>query len=238
MFTIINLILLLAILYIIYNLINNYENYENFKNNNFNLEDQNIDNLFIFERGKEYSNYINNLYDSKKILFSNKELEDLKKNSQIYNTLDNDDIQNITVQVTNSLNNKNNNLSDYNDFNDDTELIRDSNLEYLNIINNMEKNINKQIPVSCDDIAVLNNPRYLKNYYLDIFGNNINSTLSDYFADYETNINKKNQYECISVKTNKGNSNMIIPDQYDTNKYLTNAYNIDWSRIINPNTVY
>ena len=234
MFTIINLILLLAILYIIYNSINNYENF----NNNFHLEDQNIDNLFIIQRGKEYSNYINNLYDTKKILFSSKELDDLKKRSQIYNTLDNNDIQNITVQVTNSLNNKTNDLSSYNDFDDNTELIRDSNLEYINIINNMEKNVNKQIPVSCDDIAVLNNPRYLKNYYLDIFGNNINSTLSDYFADYETNINKKNQYECIPVKTNKGNSNMIIPDQYDTNKYLTNAYNIDWSRIINPNTVY
>jgi len=98
----------------------------------------------------------------------------------------------------------------------------------------------------------LNNPRYLKNYYLDIFGNNVESNLSDYFANYQTIIND-NDYKCtkfkngkckmqlsscVPVKTTKGNNNMIIPDQYDTNKYLTNAYNIDWSRIINPNTIY
>jgi hypothetical protein len=137
------------------------------------------------------------------------------------------------MQVTDALSN-NNNLRDFHDNN----LIKDSNIEYKNILNNMEKNINTLIPLSCDDVAVLNNPRYLKNYYLDIYGNNIESNLSDYFASYQTNINKKNEYQCVPVKTNKGNSNMIIPDQYNTNKYLTNAYNVDWSRIINPNTIY
>ena len=235
MFTIINLLLLAAIIYIIYNSINKSEN---FNNNNFNLGDQDIDNLFVIQRGREYSNYINNLYDDKKILFSDKELADLKQNAQIYNISDINNFKNITVPITDALTIKNDNLSNYNDFSDNNDLIKDSNLEYANIINNMQKDIDRKIPLSCNDVAILNNPRYLKNYYLDIFGNNIESNLSDYFADYQTNINKNNKYEAIPVKTNKGNSNMIIPDQYETNKYITNAYNVDWSRIINPNTIY
>ncbi len=174
------------------------------------------------------------MYDDKKILFSDKELKDLKKSSQIYDISNMDNIKNITVSVTDDLAKTN-----Y-DFSDDNKIIQDSNLEYVNILNNIEKDITNINSLTCDDVSVLNNPRYLKNYYLDIFGNNIESNLSDYFANYKTTINKKEQpfSECVPVKINKGNSNMIIPDQFNTNKYITNAYNIDWSRIINPYTIY
>jgi len=237
MFNIINLLLLFAIIYIIYKSINNMENMNNVRDSNFNLQDQNIDNLFVIQRGKEYANYISNMYDDKKILFSDKELRDLKKKSQTYDITNINDPKNITVQITDALN-KNDNLGNYNDFSNSNELIKDSNLEYVTILHNIDKDINKPVSFTCDDIAVLNNPRYLKNYYLDMFGNNVESNLEDYFANYQTIINNKNETKAIPVKTIKGNSNMIIPDQYNTNKYLSNAYNVDWSRVINPYTIY
>jgi hypothetical protein len=84
----------------------------------------------------------------------------------------------------------------------------------------------------------MSDPKYLKNYYLDIYGNRIESNLTDYFADYYTNINIDKPKEAIPVTTLKGNSNFIIPDQYSIQNYFTNAYNVDWSRIVNPYTIY
>ena len=62
--------------------------------------------------------------------------------------------------------------------------------------------------------------------------------MTDYFADYYTNINTKDPKEAIPVDTLKGNSNFIIPDQYHIQNKFTNAYNIDWSRIVDPYTIY
>jgi len=242
--TIINLILLLVIIIIIFNSIKDYEKFDN--NKTFKLQDQNIDNLFVIDRNKEYNKYINQLYDDKKILFTDKQLADLKRPNQIYDITNINNPQNLTVQITNKLDNNTSDttqlddIKKYNDFPGKDVLIQDSTLEYTNIINNMKKDINTKIPFNCDDVAIMNNPKYLKNYYMDFNGNYVKSNLVDYFTDYNTNINNNDQAQqyCIPVNTIKGQSNMIIPDQYNVNKYLTNAYNIDWSRVINPNTIY
>jgi hypothetical protein len=73
---------------------------------------------------------------------------------------------------------------------------------------------------------------------MDIYGNKVESNLLDYFSDYYTNINNDKDDKSIPVKTLIGKPNFIIPDQYNIEKYLTNAYNVDWSRIVNPYTVY
>ena len=56
-----------------------------------------------------------------------------------------------------------------------------------------------------------------------------------------TLVNKQfndNNNEGQKVNIIKGKSNFIIPNQFDTLKYQTNAYNIDWNRIINPMTTF
>ena len=51
-------------------------------------------------------------------------------------------------------------------------------------------------------------------------------------------MNEKKDNKCIKVNTKQVGNYMFIPDQFDTQKYLTNAYNIDYNRIINPWTIY
>lgn len=109
---------------------------------------------------------------------------------------------------------------------------------------NYEKNDDENESMSEDekkyllkDLEVLRNPDYLKNYYYDMYGNRIESSLIDYYADYITT--KNNDYpKAKGVKIKKGRNNMIQPDLYHMMKHKTNVYNIDWSRIINPMTAY
>ena len=51
-------------------------------------------------------------------------------------------------------------------------------------------------------------------------------------------LNLKEPKEAIKVKVVEGKSDFIIPNQYDRTKHMTNAFNIDWSRIVNPITYY
>ena len=81
------------------------------------------------------------------------------------------------------------------------------------------------------NIPLINN--YLKNYYQDLYGNKIDAELKDYFIAYYTLINE-NDNVGLPVNTLIGTSNFIIPDQYNYDSHFTNAYNIDWNRIINP----
>ena len=235
-----NVIIILLILFTIIVLFFNYKNKNNEQFNNiYPINDLNIDNTFILKRPKEYTNYISNLIDDKKYIFSDDQIKILKNNTQFYDVTDPDNIKNISDKIYNMSNNLDNQTELISDSVNNDNLIEDSNLEYENIINNLQKNINNNIEPNCVNTAILNNSKYLKNYYMDIYGNNINSDLSDYFTDYYTNINSSNpnKHKNIPVETIKGKSNFIIPDQYNTQKLLTNAYNIDWSRIINPHTI-
>lgn len=110
--------------------------------------------------------------------------------------------------------------------------------DYQNISKMLNDDIKKLIGPNCYNIGVLKNnmpliKNYLKNYYQDLYGNKIDAELEDYFVGYYTMINN-NDNVGIPVNTLIGNSNFIIPDQYIYNSPLTNAYNIDWNRIINP----
>ena len=91
--------------------------------------------------------------------------------------------------------------------------------------------------LDCKDVKVLQRPLYLNNYYYDMYGNKIEASLKDYINDYHIRIDNNNN-EGQKVNIIKGKSNFIIPNQFDTLKYQTNAYNIDWNRIVNPMTTF
>lgn len=103
---------------------------------------------------------------------------------------------------------------------------------------NVIDNVLKPAHFTLDDVQVLKNKNYLKNFYYDLHGNRIQSTLKDYFVNYDTTIDDEDDSKCVKVDIIKKNSGFIIPNQYPTLKYQTNAYNVDWTRIINPLTLY
>ena len=228
---IIGLFILIIILIIIYNLLY-IQPIEKFQSKNTPI-DFNIDELEIIKRTPEYLKFIDNLINKKKDLFTDKELEILKKEYQFY--IKNNKIQNISNNIYNNylVNDTDNDDIFSNEYDD---IFAYNNIVYNKIYKNLKKDV-KNININNNDILVLNDDKYLKNYYWDIYGNKIKSNMIDYFTDYYSTIHK-NPKECKSVDTIKVASNFIIPDQYENNKDLTDAYTIDFSRIINPLTIY
>ena len=106
------------------------------------------------------------------------------------------------------------------------------------IYNNLKKDILKLNKPIINDVKVLHDNNYLNNYYYDIFGNQVKATLSDYFTNYYSTINNKKSNECIQVDFEPKDNNFIIPDQYNTQKHMTNAYYVDYSKIIDPRTAF
>ena len=223
--------------------------------NNQILENFNIDDLVIIKRTPEYSKLIDDLIDQKSFIFSDKQLEVLKNPQQIFdiskenynntntaNTANtaNTDIKNISNTVyINCKNELDKNTFDFdNQINNSNELIDLSDKEYVEIKKMLKDDINQLIEPNYSNTGVLkqNMPlikNYLKNYYQDLYGNKIDADLKDYFIAYYTLINN-NDNVGLPVNTLIGTSDFIIPDQYKYDGKFTNAYNIDWDRIINP----
>ena len=59
--------------------------------------------------------------------------------------------------------------------------------------------------------------------------------INSYIYEINNNLDKD---KCIKVNSKNIGNYMFIPNQFKTQKYLTNAYNIDYNRIINPWTIY
>ena len=206
------------------------------------IENYDIDDLVVIKRTPEYSGLINNMIDQKNFIFSDEQIKVLKNSQQIYNVSnDQQNISNISDVVYTNCNNQlgytNPNFNDFNDLNNDDNIIDISNNEYDEIKNMLENDINKFIKPNSYNTKVLtdipNVKNYLKNYYQDMYGNKIDATLKDYFIAYYTLMNNDDNVG-LPVNTLIGQSNFIIPDQYKTDSHFTNAYNIDWNRIINP----
>ena len=226
------LIFILFIGYIIYKIYNYLYILDHTK---CNIDNFNIDDIVIVNRTPEYSNFINKIIDNKSFIFTDEELKNLKNSHQIFNVKNNEqDITNISnIVYTNCKNNFN--TSNYND-----DIIDLSNEQYDKINLMLKNDIEKINEPNCFNTNILKNnapivKNYLKNYYQDIYGNKINADLKDYFIAYNTLINNNENNE-LHVDTLIGHSNFLIPEQYDVNNKLTNAYNIDWNRIINPLT--
>jgi hypothetical protein len=215
-----------------------------------------IDNLYIYDRDKNYNKYIGKVIDeNNNINYSKEEIEIMKNKHQFYNLDDKKNISNLVMgKCKNSYGDGSYDIGGgsydigsgstdidvssydlgggsyygYNSnvsggFNSDIDEV----MGYGDVKGSLIENENKNEKGICD--------YNLNNYYYDLKGNNIKSTLQE----YRKNIN--NSDECIPITyTNepKKNSDMIIPNTYDINKDLTNAYDVNWSKVLNPLTIY
>jgi hypothetical protein len=201
------------------------------------MENFDIDDLMVIKRTPEYSKLINDLIDKKSFIFSDEQLKVLKNPQQIFKLSDGtNNINNISdVVYTNCK--KELNDSTFYDY-DNNKIIDTSDDEYEKIKKTLKNDINKFIEPNCNNVGALKNnipfaKNYLKNYYKDLYGNRVEADLADYFTAYYTLINS-NENVGFPVNTQIGHSNFIIPDQYNSDGHFTNAYNIDWDRIIYP----
>ena len=227
------MIIILLVLIIILFLL--YYQYSYKKKDYDNIYKIKLDNIERIKRTPEYQNLIDKLINDKKQLFTKEEIEAMKNKFQFYNK--EYGIDNISDEILSSFkdnnNNNNKNIENTPEENIHIEETINENPAYNAILNTIG---NKYIP-SCKDVEVLKNKSYLKNYYYDMGANRIQSNLKDYVNDYQIQIDDNNRI-CQKVDSVKTKSGFIIPDQYPTLKYQTNAYNIDWGRIQNPWTIY
>ena len=220
-------IIVAVVILIIYN---NYANKDNFQN----VYKIKLDNIEIIKRTPEYQNLINKLINEKKTSYTKEEIEVMKNKFQFYNT--EYGIDNISDEILATFKNydeNNNNVS-----NNENEIYLKETINENPAYNAILNTIGNKYRTDCKDVEVLKNKEYLKNYYYDMNANKIKSNLKDYINDYQIQIDENNN---ISQKVDyvKTTSGFIIPDQYPTQKYLASGiYNTDWSRMINPLTVY
>ena len=230
-------VLLIFIIIIMYILINN-EKKENVK----------LDDLKFIKRNKNYNNLIGNIINEKSILFDEKQIKSMKNSYQAYN-INNGNINNITDKLNNNMvdihingfkGNGNNVISSVPQHKISVPINNNQYIDSENtkILNNLSYNFPTKI--NCDSVSI--NDKRLDNYYYDLYGNRIKSTMNDYISAFNTLMDKDmgghNDKICIPVKTQKGQSSFIIPDMYEYNNKLTDAYNIDYTRVINPLTIY
>lgn len=229
LFYVLILIIILISLYSILNI-------EKPKSENYcNLD---IDNTKIIRRGDSYEKMINNLVDNKRELFNKNQINIMKNKNQYYDISDKDNIKNISQKVYGDCKGKYSTAL-YNYENEKPEFPTET--IYNKIIDNLDDEISYASSYKDKNIPVLENEAYLRDYYFDIFGNRVMSDLKDYFANYYLTIDNKygkEPKEAIKVKVVEGKSDFIIPNQYDRTKHMTNAFNVDWSRIVNPITYY
>lgn len=213
------------------------------KVNNTNKENYcnlNIDDIKINRRGNSYTKLMEKLIKEKKDLFNDKQMKIMANRNQFYNIKNLNNIKNISQKIYGKCKKDFSSAFDDEYVSDDIEEKSPSEL-YNKILKNLNDEITESSTYKGQNIHVLQNDNYLRNYYIDIFGNNIQSEMSDYFANYFLTIN--DEYgeipkKAIKVDVKEGKSDFIIPNQYSNNKHMTNAYNVDWSRIINPATIY
>lgn len=236
MITLIKILITIIIIVIIYFLINYFQKDYKENYNKCDLDNLNIDDVVVIKRTPAYSNLINDIIDKKNFIFNEQQIKVLKNPQQIFTVKNNlNDIKNISDLIyTNCKGKLDNDINGT--LNDDIINYSDKNYDLISkeLINDIEKTIEPNF----FNTGVLRNnipfsKNYLKNYYKDIYGNRVKSDLSDYFTAYYTLINEDNNIG-FPVNTEIGKSNFLIPDQYNTDKHFSNAYNIDWDRIINP----
>jgi hypothetical protein len=278
MISIFILIILVALVTTIFYWINSYESNIKKLDTNCNLENFDIDKIHIIKRDPYYQKLINELIDNKAYLFTDDELKILKNQFQIYNINNDatstatatgkpssDQIQNISKIILLNCKNNLDNMDKTTPPNDivyspaelaDIKYNLLNNDIYNKILGKFTDDVNTIDPPDCSNTKFLQTNK-LKNYYYDLYGNNIISTPLDYMANYYTTINKsENEIDndgCVPVKTVKGNSEFIIPDpfinftpfqgpiqnaDYWNSYHGTNIYNIDNERIINPMLAY
>lgn len=226
-----------------------YFGYFNYRTSKCNLDNFNIDDVVVIKRTPEYSKLIDKMIDDKSFIFTDEQINVLKNPQQIFKVNNENNAisnisENIYIKCASDLDNQileNTNVSDNHKNYENYDNINSHNVgdkQYNKITKKLKDDIYLSSEPNCLNVGMMDptipfNKNYLNNYYLDIYGNRVNAKLSDYIAGYYTLINQDDNIG-LPVITDIGHSNFIIPDQYNYDKHFTNAYNIDWNRIVNP----
>ena len=243
----ITLILILAII-IIFNRIQSYDYNIKQSTKNCNLENFDIDKMHIIERDPEFQKLINKLINEKRYIFTDDELKILKNKFQIYN-VNNNDIQNITKIMMLNCKNKLNTLTDnYEHTPEELQEVKYNilnNIEYDKILKNLDTTEKNFYDLNCENTQFLQSNNQ-KNYYYDLFGNNILSDTKQYMANYYSTINSDNDKYCVPVKTiptqkpqayNK-NDLPITDKPYFTNEFKIQPLDDNYTNYIIPIQYY
>ena len=145
--------------------------------------------LVILNRDKESQTLINEVLKKKEQNFTESELKALKNNTQFFNDVNN---ENITKNIINE--------KQQIPLSENTVIQSINTNPSLNVILN-----NNNQDLTYLDVAMLKDKDYLKNFYYDMYGNRIHTTLKDYYVNYLTNIDNKNEV-CNKVDIVKGDS--------------------------------
>jgi hypothetical protein len=243
MIKIILFLVVIVVIYLIYQNKNKNKKLESFEDSEGNEGNEgkcnlDIDNLYIYDRDKTYNKYINKVIDNNNnINYTKEEIEIMKNKHQFYNLDDKKNISNLVLGECKNSYGGGDKISTYDigggsyygynsnvtgGFNSDIKEMKG----YGDVKGAMiDKGIDKS---TCD--------HNLDNYYYDLSGNNIKSTLQQYRKD--------DNDSCIPITYTNENikdtvkSSMIIPNTYNINKDLTNAYDVNWSKVLNPLTIY
>jgi hypothetical protein len=226
----ITIILILAVI-VIFTWIQSYDYKIKQSSKTCNLENFDIDKIHIIKRDPVYQRLIDKLIDEKRYIFTDDELKILKNKFQIYNISDND-IQNITKIMMSNCKEKLNTLNDnYEHTPEELEEVKYNilnNIEYNRILNNLETTEKEFYDLNCENTEFLKSNNQ-KNYYYDLFGNNILSDTKQYMANYYSTINSDDDSYCVPVKTIP----VKKPEGYNKNQlpitaqpYFDNPFNI------------
>lgn len=198
----ITIILIIGIIAIVMSL-QNWDTQKKQADSFCNLENFSLDKIHIIKRDPDYQKLINKLIDEKRFLFTDSELAILKNKFQIYNVNEND-IQNITKIIMGNCSKQLNTLED-NYVHTPEELLDvkyniENNTQYNKILHDLTEKEQEFNDLDCSnlDFLKLNNQ---KNYYYDLFGNNIISDTKQYMANYYSTINSLHEDYCVPVKT-------------------------------------
>ena len=249
MIKIILFLVVIVVIYLIYQNKNKNKKLESFEDSEDNDGSEgkcnlDIDNLYIYDRDKTYNKYINKVIDNNNnINYTKEEIEIMKNKHQFYNLDDKKNISNLVLGECKNSYGGGDKISTYDigggsyygynsnvtgGFNSDINEMKG----YGDVKGAMIDKGDKGDKSTCD--------HNLDNYYYDLLGNNIKSTLQQYRKDDD----KSNNDSCIPITYTNENikdtvkSSMIIPNTYNINKDLTNAYDVNWSKVLNPLTIY
>lgn len=212
----------------------------------FIITKDNVGNVKFIKRDPNLNKLIGKMIDEKSILFNEQQIKTMKNPYQAYYVGD-DNIKNISESVDIHVNG----------FPEEIETVGNAipsvpvpkikvpvnNYKYLSQEhNNILNDLSVDFPVKETCNTVPKNDNYLTNYYYDVYGNRIKSNMADYLAAYKTLIdNGMGTYKdnvCLPVTTMQGTNDFVIPQMYNYESTLTDAYNVDWSRIENPLSIY
>jgi hypothetical protein len=236
-------IILFLVVIVIYLIYQNKKS-EPFKTNNDEKCNLDIDNLYIYDRDKTYNKYINKVIDNNNnINYTKEEIEIMKNKHQFYNLDDKKNISNLVLgECKNSYGGGSVDAvstydiggGSYYGYNSNVTGGFNSDIDETKGYGDVKGSIIEKDSINDKEDCDSN----LNNYYYDLEGNNIKSTLQQY---KDENINND---KCVPITYTNANikntikNSMIIPNTYNINNDLTNVYDVDWSKVLNPLTIY